>query len=554
MNGKDFFWTQSLAWMGLVLLASCAQVSAPTGGPKDATPPVLLRSVPQNGSVGISPERVRFEFDEYILTKNVTQQLLISPPIEEKPELRVRGKSVEVILKPKSFLDQTTYVFSFGDAIVDLHEGNPAVDLVYAFSTGDRIDSLRIKGRVTDRMTHKGTPNLRVLLHLNPVTWDTIWGGKTPDAVAMTDADGWFEAGYLSEGSFRAFALEDENRDYVWNPGEALALSGVEMNAGDSLELPWLLTSTLPTVSDPYLSSAMLDSSGFVRVLAPTGGRELRDSWRIIEGGDTAQMHVEWLGDSAFLWTEQPRLWNEPLLIWNWQSDYDGQGGSDTIALRWERKAMTNQLHVQTSWKAKESATAERQITFDRPLMHVDAALWSWMEDSLWMPLESSRIAIGSSDSEVRMVHIETRETDGASIALRALPRSVTSREGWTLSDTLILKWKTHPLEHYGSLIVEAENIPGSGWFLCESVGDVTPELPAIYCQRDTAIAWKRLLPGSYRVSFKWDENADGIWQSIDPYQQQLPERYMLLPEMVDVRSNWDMEIIWNLGAGNLHE
>ncbi|RPG88166.1 MAG: hypothetical protein CBD69_000835, partial [Crocinitomicaceae bacterium TMED209] len=119
---------QCAGWMAFVVLLAvgCAQVSAPTGGPKDETPPVPVRIEPPSESVNLRPERLTMEFDEYVVLRNANQQLVVSPPLARNPEWRVRGKAVELAFDPEAFEANRTYVFAFGDAIVDLHESNPA--------------------------------------------------------------------------------------------------------------------------------------------------------------------------------------------------------------------------------------------------------------------------------------------------------------------------------------------------------------------------------------------------------------------------------------------
>lgn len=78
----------------VLVIAGCAQVSAPTGGPKDETPPVPIRVEPPSESVNLRPEQLTMEFDEYVVLRNTNQQLVVSPPLERNPEWRVRGLSL----------------------------------------------------------------------------------------------------------------------------------------------------------------------------------------------------------------------------------------------------------------------------------------------------------------------------------------------------------------------------------------------------------------------------------------------------------------------------
>ena len=65
-----------------LLLWQCARRGSPTGGPKDTTAPVLLQSVPRSGAMKFHGKKIRLQFDEFVVTKDVRKQLIISPPMK----------------------------------------------------------------------------------------------------------------------------------------------------------------------------------------------------------------------------------------------------------------------------------------------------------------------------------------------------------------------------------------------------------------------------------------------------------------------------------------
>jgi hypothetical protein len=131
----------------LFLIASCAKIGSPAGGPKDETPPVVLKSKPLNHSVWFEGKQIEVTFDEFIRTDGLSQDLVVSPPLEERPEIRLRGKTL-VIEWEEELRDSTTYTFSFGEAIKDLNEGNVLRNFEFVFSTGGHLDSLAVIGTV----------------------------------------------------------------------------------------------------------------------------------------------------------------------------------------------------------------------------------------------------------------------------------------------------------------------------------------------------------------------------------------------------------------------
>ena len=49
-----------------VLFINCANRGTPGGGPKDETPPVIIKSVPENYSTNFSGNEIKVYFDEYV--------------------------------------------------------------------------------------------------------------------------------------------------------------------------------------------------------------------------------------------------------------------------------------------------------------------------------------------------------------------------------------------------------------------------------------------------------------------------------------------------------
>jgi hypothetical protein len=129
-------------WFVLVAatIYSCAQRATLTGGDKDVVPPDIVTTIPANQSLNFTEKEIILEFNEFVKLSNLQNQLIVSPPMEEAPEIRVKGK--KVIIKILSELQEnTTYSLNFGDAIVDITEDNPYPNYKYVFSTGNYIDS-----------------------------------------------------------------------------------------------------------------------------------------------------------------------------------------------------------------------------------------------------------------------------------------------------------------------------------------------------------------------------------------------------------------------------
>ena len=98
----------------VLLLASCAnRGKGPQGGPRDTIPPVVLEESPLNGMLLFKEKEIVVHFDEYIQLDDVQNNVMISPPQQNAPEVKAVGKRLTVVFQ-EDLQDSTTYTIDFG--------------------------------------------------------------------------------------------------------------------------------------------------------------------------------------------------------------------------------------------------------------------------------------------------------------------------------------------------------------------------------------------------------------------------------------------------------
>ena len=65
----------------LLMTVKCAKRASPTGGPRDSIPPVLVNATPKLNTTFFDKEGFTLTFDEYVTLKDVSKQLIVSPPL-----------------------------------------------------------------------------------------------------------------------------------------------------------------------------------------------------------------------------------------------------------------------------------------------------------------------------------------------------------------------------------------------------------------------------------------------------------------------------------------
>jgi uncharacterized protein (DUF2141 family) len=205
-----------LVFIGLVIV-NCANRGTPEGGPKDETPPVIIEEVPINFTTNFKGKTIKIYFNEYVKIKDLSKQLVISPPMNTQPEITPLGSASKYItIKIFDTLQpNTTYAFNFGNSITDNNEGNPYPYYRYVFSTGNYIDSLNVKGNIMDALKRQPETFVNVALYEVDSTFtDSIIYKKPPKYITNTlDSLTTFSIENIKAGTYMLMALKDGNND-----------------------------------------------------------------------------------------------------------------------------------------------------------------------------------------------------------------------------------------------------------------------------------------------------------------------------------------------------
>lgn len=209
------------AFGGALLIAACAHVESPPGGPEDTTAPRVVETFPDSGAVRVPlTDSLVFVFSEPMNQRTVETAFAISPTIAPR-ERRWNGNRWYVRLEQPLDIGQT-YVVSFGTEATDRRRIPLVAPWAIGFSTAAELDTGALSGTVIGARY----PAKDVALYLWP------WGEAPPDTsidgfpaeplrVGQTDAKGAFALDYLPRGrALRLAAFYDRNRDRRHDPAD----------------------------------------------------------------------------------------------------------------------------------------------------------------------------------------------------------------------------------------------------------------------------------------------------------------------------------------------
>jgi len=217
----------------ILFLASCANIISPTGGPKDEIPPQLIDSLSypnQKNNTNRSGSNILLIFDETTEVVSLKTQLVATPSIDANlVKYKTKGikltdtsgktyKSTAVYINLNQTLDSnTTYVLNFGRSFKDINEGKTANNISIAFSTGNIIDSLLVKGKLRYNTTGRLGKELIIGLYTINDTSNAI--NSLPKYYTGSDESGNFKINYIKNDVYRLACFNDKNRNKKYDEG-----------------------------------------------------------------------------------------------------------------------------------------------------------------------------------------------------------------------------------------------------------------------------------------------------------------------------------------------
>ena len=563
-----------------LLLIGCANRGiGPQGGPRDTIPPKLVKEVPLNRTTNFNAKKIEISFNEYIQGDKVVDNVLISPPMREVPEIKFVSKRVMVQLMD-SLRPETTYTIDFGNAICDFTEKNPIKGYRYAFSTGEVIDSMSIEGKVVNSEDLKPMAGIMVGAYASDA--DSAFETQPFDYVAKTDSLGYFRIDNMRPGRYSVYALQDISRDYFYQPGEGLAFGlqaqstyKVDSLGVDSTIVDSVAVDSLPILyffkeektrlyfqralrNEQYLMQFLFagkrDSVPTFRALRPSEvDSAYSDSnyvdwtpycrWSYNETNDTI---TAWLTDSiAFI---QDSIFVE---VGHYRTDsvYELEWAVDTVKCIYRAPRLTEKLMKERrkQWenrKVKVESNAKGNFGIDLPViltfaMPIDSlqedsiTLWR-KQDTVYLPLEYQLQPMDDIGLKYKVVYPwkseEAYEIRIDSAAVRDVYGKVNNKS--------VIQFKLRSVEEYSTLLVYVNESDAPLRMQLLEKDKVVREEPV----KDGKAYFIHLEPKKYTIRIYKDRNNDGLWTTGDWLLKRQPEEVFNYEKELNLKANWDFE------------
>ena len=545
----------------MLLLAGCAKIVAPVGGPKDTTPPKIVKEAPANHSTLFNSKTIKITFDEFVVLNNPNQTVIVSPPLGQNPELSITGKSV-IIKLPDSLRSNTTYSIALAETIKDYTEGNPLSIYTYDFSTGSYIDSFMLSGKVKDATNLGASKDIYVFLYDQDI--DSLPLSTRPTYLTKTNGSGSFTFNNIKPGSYKIFALNDINNNLIYDlPNESIAFStslieswskpsapadslsedskkvrGAEKNDDERAvqlslfterDTNQVLSKYINTTENIYVFPYKTDFSSFSARFI--GGQELNYFQLISESRDSVYWYLkEPITDTALYVFTLDEKHIDTVKISPFKKSAKSTGSRrHTI----EKKALSVTL------SNKETIYQPLTLNFSYPVKpgEFDITIYKRLKSGNDTVVQTVQIP----DSFVRSLPIDFAFEEKLPYTVFIKDSVIWGYNGLT-NDSINVRFTTKTEKDYGNLQINYSiATPGCQYivYLLNNRGNI---LQTDILSADRSITYAHLDPGGYKIKVVKDRNNNGRWDTGDYQQHIQPEEIFFFDKPINIRGYWDIE------------
>ncbi|NAS31203.1 hypothetical protein GTQ40_09500 [Flavobacteriaceae bacterium R38] len=513
-------------------LMNCAKRGTPNGGPRDEKAPELLKASPELNTTDFKTKKIKLTFDEYVKLEDLQKHLIISPPLNQFPEIRPQGsasKSINITIKD-TLKENTTYVFNFGQSIVDNNEGNPYQFFKYVFSTGDYIDSLTVNGFISDAKKNKAEDFVSVMLYEVDSTFnDSTIYKKPPNYITNTlDSMTTFQLSNLRAGKYMLLAIKDIANNNLFNQ-KTDKIAFIK----DFIEVP----------TDSVYELKLFKEINDYRATNPS----LISKNRIIfgyEGNQDNEIKIELLSDTPddFRYTVAKEIDKDTLNYWFTPFE------ADSLLFKVSHLAAVDTFSVRIKDLYRDSLVLKsenrRMIKFEKPfIISSNTPLVKHDIDKISL-LDKDSVSVNF-NAEIDTLKNQFRLTwdvkPSEEYKMRLLPGALEDFYGDT-NDTLNYFANSRDYSDYGSIGLSLQNVSSYPLIiqLTNEKGDVIEEK---YVDKPQPVYdFEYLDPGNYLIRVIFDTNGNRRWDTGNYLKKLQPERISYYPDLIELRANWERQ------------
>lgn len=537
----------------VALFTMCAKVVAPSGGPSDALPPVLLEVEPTDALIGFNGDRIELTFDEFFTIKNPSRSIYINPLTDDEIKYKIKGKKL-VLFIPEVLPQQGTYSLVLHEAVADFHEGNILKEMSIVFTTGASFDSLSVSGKVVDAET--GNPIEGAVVYLFPENADSLLLKKQYAFISRTDARGTFTISLLPQGTYKLYALFDKDFDHVYGRFEekaafysqTIVVQSDKVNDSTivneiKIQQPLAIFQEQDTVLKILKTTRVRKGFQQISFNMPVhfAQIEMLDS----AAADSMFFYMNSAMDTAYVWFIGQKEDVTRVCVKN------GETTLDTLTLSLKpigREVNAYETYQKPVLKITRLVNSSYLQQMDTLRLFSSNPIRSIQKDSILLLSEGDTIPFDlvKMDDNPREMKIVFDRIAGKDYKL-LLDQGAIEDCFLLKSDSTLFTFTTITEQYFGRVKINiADSIEG-----CHGIDFINGQQQKIHSFHfdgpQKEYVFLSILPGDYIVRLYLDENCNKKWDTGSLQLNRQPEKTFKISSRLIVKSDWDNEVIWSM-------
>ncbi len=525
--------------LSIAVISGCAKRGTPTGGLVDSIPPVLVNASPKINSTNFDSEEIRLTFDEFVKLDKVEEQLIISPPLDKNSyEVKpLNGVTKKIFLEFIDSLEtETTYSINFGNSIKDNNEGNPLTFFSYTFSTGETIDSLYVRGNISDAFDKESDDYISIHLYrIDSVFNDSIIFNNRPTYISNSLDSTNYRFKNLKEGEYLIVALKDIDNNYFFDPfyDKIGFIDSLITLPRDSIINFKLFKEETSLIWDkPHFINSEKIGFGYYGKL------------------DLKNIKIKSSIPDSVQYTYTKENEKDTLVFWLSKNSFDSlnfnlieKDTTKLVTVKFDRARDT--LIDSLSISAKTANVIHLKETFklssNIPLKNIKDSLITIRDiDSLIIPFATSI------NDNLDQIDIKFEVSPSDNYRIFILPDAIKDIRGVS-NDTLQYNVVSQTLEDYGNVYLDVIRNNESKFILhmINNDGEIIREFKNV--TQNTTYNFDYVRPGKYTFRLIEDTNNNDIWDTGNYLKKIKPESVYYFTNELEVRANWDLNETFNL-------
>ena len=507
----------------------CAKRGNITGGLKDSIAPKLIRSFPKNFSTNFTGNEVKLFFDEYIKVKDISKQLIVSPPMNKAVDVSPQTASKYLTIKINDTLQpNTTYSFNFGESIQDNNEGNTLPQFKYVFSTGNTIDTLSISGSIKDALEKKQDNFVSVMLYeINEKHNDSVIYKKKPRYVTNTlDSLKIWKIDNIKAGKYQLIALKDNNNNLQFDPkNEKIAFhsQAITVPTDEVFELKLFK-------EKPSFKAVKATQVSANRIILSYNGKEKNSKIKLRNGLSELKTTVTKIAQKDSL-----QVWFTKIKTDSLQLDFEQDKYKKTFNVK-IKDLKKDTLSINSSVSGNIKFRSDFELLLSTPLSKFDKSKMVLLnKDSVAVKFE---VFDDNFNQKLRIDFVKEELQD---YKFKMEPGAITDFFDNQNKKPQVFNFSTAATTDYGNMIVQLENVEQYP-LIVELTDEAGRVLASAYTEKDPFVKFDLIEPATFILRVIYDENKNKIWDEGNYLQKRQAEKVVYFPMNVAVRANWDVD------------